>query len=175
MQKRVKVITAASVVALLIVAGLVVGLLAKHSLDQHQAKVAAASRSASAAAVAAASRTAAAKASAAAAKASAAAAAAAKSIEQTAERTRRKAIVKSLQADVTKNARKDVADGVLDGPIKYTDCTPLGGGSSDILLDKTGEFSCVAVNKITGTTESGYQFSAVVNWSAGSYSWHLGS
>jgi hypothetical protein len=46
--------------------------------------------------------------------------------------------VTQLQRSVTKDARKSVDAGVLDGPILNTQCTPLGGGSTDDLTALTG-------------------------------------
>jgi hypothetical protein len=172
LSKRGKIALAASVIALLIIAG-VVALLARHSSDQHAAKVAAAkSRAAASSSAAAVARSEAA----AAAASSSAEAASESAAADTLERERRKLIVEDMQASMTKDARKDVSDGVLDGPIKKTECTPVGGGSNDLLEDTTGQFSCIAVNKISSDgTESGYQFTAVVNWTTTQYSWHLGN
>jgi hypothetical protein len=77
---------------------------------------------------------------------------------------------------VTKDAKKDVADGVLDGPILRTECTPVGGGNSDPLAAHTGNWSCLAVTKddLSSGTSEGYAFSATVNYDDGSYTWHLG-
>ena len=93
-----------------------------------------------------------------------------------AERALRKIEVKDLEKTITKDAKKDVADGVLDGPILGADCTPLGGGSTDDLTAHTGTFTCLAItSKSADGTERGYAFSAVINWDAHSYTWHLGN
>ena len=82
----------------------------------------------------------------------------------------------SLQTSVTKDAKKDVADGVLTGPILRTECTPVGGGNSDPLAAHTGKWDCTAVTKddLDAGTSEGYSFSATVNYDDASYSWHLG-
>jgi hypothetical protein len=78
--------------------------------------------------------------------------------------------VTQLQRSVTKDARKSVDAGVLDGPILNTQCTPLGGGSTDDLTALTGTFECLAVDKKNndGTVE-GYAYSSTVNWTDNSY------
>lgn len=106
----------------------------------------------------------------------AAAATAAKEAADASERTQRKLIVTALEDSVLKDAQSRVTKGVLEGPITLASCTPLGGGSSDDLTAITGTFQCIAVNKTESDgSSSGYRFSATVNWSDGSYSWHLGS
>jgi hypothetical protein len=88
----------------------------------------------------------------------------------------RRNIVKELQKAVTKDARGQVNDGLLDGPIKRTSCDPVGGGNVDDLTARTGKFECIAVNKENGDgTAEGYRFSATINYEELSYSWHLGS
>lgn len=92
-----------------------------------------------------------------------------------AERAIRTLIVTGLEDSVQKDAVERVTEGRLDGPIERTECTPLGGGSIDDLTAITGTFECIAVNqKNEDGTESGYVFSATVNWDEGSYSWRLG-
>lgn len=163
--KRTKVI-AGAVVALLLVGG-ASGLLVKKHRDHVKSEQAAA---AAAKAKAASDK---AKADAEQAKADAEAAQAAK---DDAERSQRKEAVKEMQKSITKDAKDKVSDGILDGPILYTSCDPLGGGSTDDLTAITTTFSCLAVNKENDDdTVSGYGFSATMNWTEGSYSWRLGS
>jgi hypothetical protein len=110
------------------------------------------------------------------AKAAAARKRAAKRAADNAERQDRHAAVKQMEQSITKDARKDVASGVLDGPILYSTCDPLGGGSTDDLTALTTTFSCLAVNKKNNDgTVSGYSFHATQNWTTGSYSWGLGN
>ncbi|MBO0907769.1 hypothetical protein [Arthrobacter sunyaminii] len=99
----------------------------------------------------------------------------AKAESENGQRALRALIVEGLQEAVQKDAVKRVDEGSLDGPIMRTECTPLGGGSIDDLTAITGTFECIAVNeKRDDGTESGYIFSATVNWDAASYSWRLG-
>jgi hypothetical protein len=94
----------------------------------------------------------------------------------TAARQVRRDGVKQMQQSITKDARKDVGSGLLDGPIFYTSCDPLGGGSTDDLTAITTTFSCIAVTKKNNDgTVSGYVYHATENWSEGSYSWGLGN
>ncbi len=110
------------------------------------------------------------------AKAAAARKVAAKKDSDDAERRVRRQGVKQMEGSITKDARKEVATGLLTGPIRYTSCDPLGGGSTDDLTALTTTFSCLAVNKKNNDgTVSGYSFHATQNWSSGSYSWGLGN
>jgi hypothetical protein len=110
------------------------------------------------------------------AQAAAAQRAAAKNAADSNERKIRHELVRQMQATISKDARKDVTSGVLDGPIIYTSCDPLGGGSTDDLTALTTTFQCIAVNKKNDDgTVSGYNFSATANWNKSSYSWRLGS
>jgi type II secretory pathway pseudopilin PulG len=87
----------------------------------------------------------------------------------------RKVLITALEASVLKDAKKRETDGLLTGPFSRASCTPLGGGSVDDLTAITGTFECIAVNKKDSDgTESGYVFSATVNWNTGEYQWHLG-
>jgi hypothetical protein len=108
--------------------------------------------------------------------AAASASAAAQEEADSAERLKRTAIVTALEESVLKDAKSLVDKGVLDGPITRASCTPLGGGSTDDLTAITCTFECIAVNKTEADgSESGYRFSATINWNEASYSWHLGS
>jgi len=81
-----------------------------------------------------------------------------------------------MQKSITKDAKERVADGELEGPIYYTSCDPLGGGSVDDLTALTTTFECLAVNeKLGGGQVRGWVFSATANWDEGSWSWRLGS
>ncbi|MQW75307.1 DUF2510 domain-containing protein [Nocardioides sp. dk4132] len=94
---------------------------------------------------------------------------------ETAERAVRTSIIKQMQQSITKDAKEKVSEGVLEGPIYYTNCDPLGGGSVDDLTALTTTFECLAVNeKLDGGQVRGWVFSSTVNWDEGSWSWHLG-
>jgi hypothetical protein len=98
----------------------------------------------------------------------------AKLAAESAERKIRKSIIRQMQGSITKDARERVSDGYLDGPIKYTSCDPLGGGSVDDLTALTTTFDCIAVNEeLGGGRVSGYGFAATVNWDKGSWTWQL--
>lgn len=92
-----------------------------------------------------------------------------------AERDERAQLIKQMQKSITKDAREDVSDGVLTGPIFYTSCDPLGGGSIDDLTALTTTFECIAVNeKLDDGGARGYVYSATMNWDEYSWSWRLG-
>jgi hypothetical protein len=91
------------------------------------------------------------------------------------ERGTRSDLVKELEKSITKDAQKDVNDGVLTGPITRTECDPAGGSNPDDLSVTSADFSCLAVNKENADgTSSGYRFSATINYDQFNYTWHLG-
>lgn len=91
------------------------------------------------------------------------------------ERTQRAELVTFLEEAITKDAKESVSEGLLDGPIKFTQCTATGGGSSDDLTALTGTFECLAATTENddGTIE-GYAYSGTTEWDSGSITWHLG-
>ena len=100
----------------------------------------------------------------------------AKAAAARAERRVRTELVKQMQDSITKDAKERVADGDLEGPIFYTSCDPLGGGSVDDLTALTTTFECIAVNeRLDGGQFRGWVFSATANWDKGSWTWRLGS
>lgn len=100
----------------------------------------------------------------------------AKREREAAERRLRGSAIKEMQKTITTDARDSVADGLLDGPILYTFCNPLGGGSVDDLTALTTTFDCLAVNEeLDDGRASGYGYDATMNWDEGSYTWQLQS
>lgn len=98
-----------------------------------------------------------------------------KKAAEDAERDERARLIKQMQKSITKDARKDAGDGMLDGPIFYTSCDPLGGGSVDDLTALTTTFECIAVNqKLDNGGARGYVYSSTMNWDEFSWSWRLG-
>src|SRR3954447_849552 len=93
------------------------------------------------------------------------------------ERDSRDELVKSLQDSITKDAKKDVNNGLLDGPILRSSCS-AAGDAGDPMSDLTvtsASYECLAVTKDNADlSSSGYRFSANVNFDDGSYTWHLG-
>ncbi|MFN2617629.1 MAG: hypothetical protein ABR581_10985 [Thermoleophilaceae bacterium] len=83
-------------------------------------------------------------------------------------------LVKELESAVTKDARKTVADGLLDGPVLRSSCDPLSGGPKDLAAHR-GRFECLAINKTNddGSYE-GYRYSASIDYDSGTYRWRLG-
>jgi hypothetical protein len=91
------------------------------------------------------------------------------------ERGSRADLVKSLERTVTKDAQKDVNQGLLTGPVLRTQCDPTGGSNPDDLSVTTGDFTCLAVaTENADGTDSGYRFSATINYDQFNYTWHLG-
>jgi hypothetical protein len=102
-------------------------------------------------------------------------AAEAKRAAEDAERDERDRIIKQMQKSITKDARANVDDGMLDAPIFYTSCNPLGGGSVDDLTALTTTFECLAANeKLDDGRVRGYVYSATRNWDEYSWTWRLG-
>jgi predicted RNA-binding Zn-ribbon protein involved in translation (DUF1610 family) len=99
----------------------------------------------------------------------------AKTAAEQAERRQRASVIRQMQSSITKDAKKRVASGELEGPIYYTQCDPLGGGSVDDLTALTTTFECLAVNeKLSGGQVRGWVFSSTVHWDEASWSWQLG-
>ncbi|MDO9494183.1 MAG: hypothetical protein Q7J48_00635 [Nocardioides sp.] len=99
---------------------------------------------------------------------------AAKRAKDKAERQYRQSAIGELEESITKDGKERVADGELDGPILYTSCDPLGGGSVDDLTALTTTFDCIAVSEeVGGGQVRGYGFDATMNWDEGSYTWQL--
>ena len=95
--------------------------------------------------------------------------------KERAEREYRQLLIGKLEKSVTQDAREKVAEGILDGPILFSQCDPLGGGSVDDLTALTTTFDCLAVNeRLSGSRVSGWSFSATINWDESSWSWQLG-
>jgi hypothetical protein len=91
------------------------------------------------------------------------------------ERGTRADLVKQLEKSVTKDAQKDVNDGLLNGPVLRTQCDPAGGSNPKDLSVTTADFTCLAVTAENADgTSSGYRFSATVNYDQFNYTWHLG-
>jgi hypothetical protein len=99
----------------------------------------------------------------------------AKAADEKLQRSGRAELVKELEKSITKDAQKDVNDGLLTGPITRTQCDPAGGSNPDDLSTSTGDFTCLAVNsEHTDGTSSGYRFSATIDYDQFNYTWHLG-
>jgi hypothetical protein len=162
--KKTLIIT--SIIALVLIGGSVSGLLIK----EHNNDVAAEKQAAAAINAAKAEK----KAKDEAAAQQAAEAAADKAADDV-KRAERRDQVKYLQRTITKDAGKDVAEGLLEGPILSTSCTATGGGSTDDLTALTGTFECLAVTeKHSDGTESGYGYGATIDWDSGRITWQLG-
>ena len=92
-----------------------------------------------------------------------------------AERQSRADAVLGIEASVQTMAEGHAADGVINGPIIDVNCSPVGGGSTDDLTEKTTVFECFVANKDNGDgTMSGYYYNATMNWDSGSYTYGLG-
>ncbi len=86
-------------------------------------------------------------------------------------RLERLSMVDQLQAAVRKDAEKDVAQGLLTGPILKVQCQPASTVDSTAPI---ADYTCIAANSDSGGTLSGYRFSGTVDTGTGSITWRLG-
>jgi len=92
-----------------------------------------------------------------------------------AERALRAAAVEDVEASITKMAKEHVKDDLIDGPVLDVSCSPVDGGSTDDLTEKTTVFECFVVNKKNRDgTMNGYYYNATMNWDTGSYTYGYG-
>lgn len=96
---------------------------------------------------------------------------AAAKLQQDIASLQRDTLVTGLQGAVKKDAEKDVANGVLTGPITTVQCQPA---SSIDATASIANYTCLAATSETNGVLSGYRFSATINTNASSYTWHLG-
>lgn len=90
------------------------------------------------------------------------------------EREYRREQIVELEKLIKKDARTNVRQGILDGPILSASCTATGGGSTDDLTARTGTFDCIAVTKKhKDGTESGYGYQGTLDWDTGTATWQL--
>jgi len=94
--------------------------------------------------------------------------------EDESEREQRRDMIVELEKLIRKDARNNVKQGILDGPILSASCTATGGGSTDDLTAQTGTFECIAVTKEKKDgTMSGYGYTGTLDWDTGSATWQL--
>ena len=89
-------------------------------------------------------------------------------VERELERETERVAKVELQRTITKDARKQVAEGLLEGPILKTSCQRVGGGSG-----ATKRYECIAVTERSGGTESGHSYQATANSNTGRVTWKL--
>jgi hypothetical protein len=94
----------------------------------------------------------------------------------------RAALVKSVEAAITRDAQARVSSGEMDGPISRSECGPFARGADavpdDRVLSKSiGRYDCVAVksdvrDKDNGSVgRLGYPFVAALDFNRFSYTW----
>ena len=92
-----------------------------------------------------------------------------------AERKDREAAVPGIEDSVRKMAEEHVTEEIIDGPVIDVTCSPVGGGSTDDLSERTTVFQCFVANEDNGDgTMSGYYYNATMNWDTGSYTYGFG-
>jgi hypothetical protein len=88
----------------------------------------------------------------------------------------REQLERELESAITKEARERVGDvpgGTPEATVYKTECLRTSGGSSQELSSATGTFQCIAVtNEPPAGNDSGYSYTATVDFSTGKYTWH---
>jgi hypothetical protein len=85
-----------------------------------------------------------------------------------------------LEQAITKEARARVGDvpgGIPEATIFKTECLNTSGASSHELSGSTtGQFECIAVSNEPppGGHETGYRYTATIEFASGRYTWHEG-
>lgn len=116
---------------------------------------------------------AAAKQAAAKAKAAAQAAKAKKAIAKIEQQVQQEEAISTLKSMILKNARTQVSDGYLSGPIKSVSCTPATSADS---AATEATFDCMAVTKTDADgTQSGYGYTGAANYATGEVTAHIGN
>jgi hypothetical protein len=96
------------------------------------------------------------------------------------EVSQRKALERELESAITKEARARVGDvpgGIPEATIFKTECLSTSGASSHELSGSTtGQFECIAVTNEPppGGHETGYRYTATIEFESGRYTWHEG-
>jgi hypothetical protein len=90
------------------------------------------------------------------------------------ERAARAATVKQIESSITKDAEKSVEDDIITGPIINVTCTPTAGGSTEDLDTPSTTYQCFVANKDNGDgTLGGYYWDATSNWADGTATWGM--
>lgn len=84
----------------------------------------------------------------------------------------RSSLVSFLETNVKKTAEKDVAAGVLNGPIMKVQCEPATSTDATATI---ATYSCVAATSESGGTLNGYSFTGTINLKTDGATWHLGN
>ena len=91
------------------------------------------------------------------------------------EERERRSDEKELEKAVEADAKKLVNEGTLSETILGASCSPVSGGSSTELNQPTGSYNCIAITKReSGGESSGYRFTGNIDFSHGSFTYHLG-
>lgn len=92
------------------------------------------------------------------------------------ERRGRGQAVEKIEVSVKEMAEEHVVEGYIDGPILSVRCTPVGGGSTDDLDERSTVFDCFVANeKRDDGTAYGHHYNATMNWDTGDFTYGLGA
>jgi hypothetical protein len=98
-----------------------------------------------------------------------------KKLNRESEERKRQAAEKGLEKAIEADAKKLVAEEILNDPIIGASCDPVSGGSSTELRLATGSYDCIAITKRgAGGENSGYRFAGSIDFADGSFAYHLG-
>jgi len=92
------------------------------------------------------------------------------------EVSRRWTLERELERAITKEARERPG-GIPEATISKTECLPTSGASSQELSGSTtGQFECIAVpnEPRPGGHETGYRYTATIEFESGRYTWRTG-
>ena len=83
--------------------------------------------------------------------------------------------IMNIQTSVGELASEHLKDGLIDGKLLGITCTPISGFQVENLAQSSTTFECfVATEDNDDGTQSGYTYSATMNWLEGSYTYRLG-
>ena len=91
------------------------------------------------------------------------------------EINQRTTIVQQIEDAVSTLAAEHIKNGLISGKVLNTNCTPISGYSLENLQQSSTTFDCFVTTKDNGDgTQTGYSYTAVMDWIAGSYTYKLG-
>ena len=91
------------------------------------------------------------------------------------EINQRTTIVQQIEDAVSTLATEHIKNGLISGKVLNTNCTPISGYSLENLQQSSTTFDCFVATKDNGDgTQTGYSYTAVSDWIAGSFTYKLG-
>ncbi len=92
------------------------------------------------------------------------------------ERNSRRETVTEIEESISEMAEGHIAQGILDGQVISTSCSPVAGGSLEDLTEQTTVFDCFVATEDNGDgTMYGYHYHSTMNWNSGDYTYGFGA